>query len=110
MSSRKKPPETVDTDSVSRKIVGAEEAPHLYSDSVEVNSSLFDFRLHVRITLGRSKEEITYKHLCSLHLSPPHFKKLVQLLNEHLENYEQLFGEIPTQPLHDSEENDSKQH
>ena len=78
------------------EIVGADDCPILYADAMEVGASFFDFKLNPRVTIRREGDVLRQRQLCSLRISPPHFKRLVEVMNHHLDIYEQQFGAIPT--------------
>lgn len=70
-----------------------------YANSVEIRSSLWDFRFKCGEMVDATAEKIFIKDLCVLYMSPSHAKAVSILLARQVKAYEDRFGEIPTPPL-----------
>lgn len=69
-----------------------------YSNSVKVSSNTFDFQLSFNLkTIDNSgKEQV--EELTTVCMSPQHAKVLLNILNNHIRNYEEHLGEIQLEP------------
>ena len=93
-------------DGVKITVEGIAESPILYADNMEIGASFFDFKLNPRVTVMQQGREVLQRQLCSIRMSPPHFKKFVEVAASHLDQYEKRFGPIPTDPISDDNSND----
>lgn len=79
--------------------VNAENMMSYYSNSVEIGSSVWDFRLKCGEMLDATPEKIVIKDLCIVYMSPNHAKAVSILLARQIKAYEDRFGEITVPPL-----------
>ncbi|WP_447963978.1 DUF3467 domain-containing protein [Nitrospira sp. Ecomares 2.1] len=82
-----------------REVMGVEEAPTYYSNSVEIATSLWDIRIRFGELKEASREHLIVKNLATVYLSPAHAKAVSVLLAEKIKDYELTFGAIPTAPI-----------
>ena len=69
-----------------------------YANSVQVQKSVWDFRLTFGTAYQETAEEITINAFQTVYLSPQQAKALTALLQQNVANYESAFGEIKLDP------------
>lgn len=79
--------------------INVENMTSYYSNSVEIGSSVWDFRLKCGEMVEATSEKIVIKDLCILYMSPSHAKAVSILLARQVKAYEDQFGEITVPPL-----------
>jgi hypothetical protein len=69
-----------------------------YANSVQVQMSVWDFRLSFGTAHQDTAEEITINTFHAIYLSPQQAKALWNVLGQNLAQYEQTFGHITLEP------------
>ena len=69
-----------------------------YANSVQVQKSVWDFRLTFGTAYQETVEEITINTFQTVYLSPQQAKALLGLLQQNVSGYESAFGEIKLDP------------
>ena len=69
-----------------------------YANSVQVQKSVWDFRLTFGTAYQETAEQITINTFQTVYLSPQQAKALMALLQQNVSNYEAAFGEIKLDP------------
>jgi Protein of unknown function (DUF3467) len=69
-----------------------------YANSVQVQKSVWDFRLTFGTAYQETVEEITINSFQTIYLSPQQAKALCSVLEQNLLQYEQAFGTISLEP------------
>ncbi len=69
-----------------------------YANSVQVQMSVWDFRLSFGTAHQETAEEITINTFQALYLSPQQAKALWNVLGQNLAQYEQTFGHLSLEP------------
>ena len=69
-----------------------------YANSVQVQKSVWDFRLTFGTAFQDSAEEITINAFQTVYLSPQQAKALWNVLGQNVVQYEQTFGTIALEP------------
>jgi hypothetical protein len=69
-----------------------------YANSVQVQKSVWDFRLTFGTAYQETVEEITINSFQTIYLSPQQAKALCSVLEQNLLQYEQAFGPIALEP------------
>src|ERR1700744_2576047 len=69
-----------------------------YANSVQVQKSVWDFRLTFGTAYQEKPEEITIQSFQTIYLSPQQAKALCNLLGQNLVQYEHAFGAISLEP------------
>ena len=69
-----------------------------YANSVQVQMSVWDFRLSFGTAHQESAEEITINTFQAIYLSPQQAKALWNVLGQNLAQYEQTFGQVALEP------------
>jgi hypothetical protein len=69
-----------------------------YANSVQVQKSVWDFRLTFGTAYQEKPEEITIQSFQTIYLSPQQAKALCNLLGQNLVQYEHAFGNISLEP------------
>jgi hypothetical protein len=69
-----------------------------YANSVQVQKSVWDFRLTFGIAYQEKAEEIIVNSFQTVYLSPQQAKALCSVLEQNLVQYEQAFGAITLDP------------
>jgi hypothetical protein len=69
-----------------------------YANSVQVQKSVWDFRLTFGTAYQETVEEITISSFQTIYLSPQQAKALCSVLEQNLLQYEQAFGSITLEP------------
>lgn len=85
------------------KTASFEEILRIYSNTVKMSFSLYDFQLifgNAAFDSISENQRIDVQAQMLVHMSPQHFKVMVGILNNYLEKYEKDFGKIaiPTEP------------
>ena len=70
------------------------EVVQFYVNSAAINSSFYDFQIHLANQTFSNDNVLEVKEMCQLFMSPQHTKMFCKLLVENLNNYESKFGEI----------------
>jgi|GEM_PF-4993339 len=68
--------------------------PVIYSNSVGISCGAFDVTLHI----GMQMPEGDFVPQAIVFLSWPHAKKLVEILQNEINRYEKMYGQIKTEP------------
>jgi hypothetical protein len=69
-----------------------------YANSVQVQKSVWDFRLTFGTAYQETAEQITINTFQTVYLSPQQAKALCSLLEQNLLQYEHTFGAIALEP------------
>jgi hypothetical protein len=69
-----------------------------YANSVQVQKSVWDFRLTFGTAYQEKPEEITVQSFQTIYLSPQQAKALCNILGQNLVQYEHAFGTISLEP------------
>jgi flagellar protein FlaG len=69
-----------------------------YANSVQVQKSVWDFRLTFGTAFQETAEQITINTFQTVYLSPQQAKALCNVLGQNLVQYEQTFGQIALEP------------
>ncbi len=69
-----------------------------YANSVQVQKSVWDFRLTFGTAFQDTAEQITINAFQTVYLSPQQAKALCNVLGQNLIQYEQTFGAISLEP------------
>ena len=69
-----------------------------YANSVQVQKSVWDFRLTFGTAYQEKVDEITISAFQTIYLSPQQAKALCNVLGQNLVQYEQTFGTISLEP------------
>jgi flagellar protein FlaG len=69
-----------------------------YANSVQVQKSVWDFRLTFGTAYQETAEQITINTFQTVYLSPQQAKALCSLLEQNLIQYEHAFGTIALEP------------
>jgi hypothetical protein len=69
-----------------------------YANSVQVQKSVWDFRLTFGTAYQEKPEEITVQSFQTIYLSPQQAKALCNILGQNLVQYEHAFGPISLEP------------
>jgi Protein of unknown function (DUF3467) len=69
-----------------------------YANSVQVQKSVWDFRLTFGTAYQETAEEITINTFQTVYLSPQQAKALCNVLGQNLLQYEHTFGTIALEP------------
>jgi hypothetical protein len=77
-------------------VVGPSERPTFYSNNTQVRMSLYDAVLDLGVAEVGSPGRLVVHQTARVIMSIPHVKKLADLLNRQLAEYEQQHGPIPT--------------
>ena len=80
------------------RVSESEDYNDLYSNSVQVKMSVWDFQLVFGTMASSSPEEVTFTSKQGIYLSPQQAKALFNVLGQNLQQYENTFGEISLEP------------
>ncbi len=69
-----------------------------YANSVQVQMSVWDFRLSFGTAHQETADEITINSFQAIYLSPQQAKALWNVLGQNLAQYEQTFGHLALEP------------
>lgn len=69
-----------------------------YANSVQVQMSVWDFRLTFGTAHQESEEKVTINAFEAIYLSPQQAKALWNVLGQNLVQYEQTFGQLSLDP------------
>ena len=69
-----------------------------YANSVQVQKSVWDFRLTFGTAYQETAEEVIINAFQTVYLSPQQAKALWNVLGQNLSQYEQAFGELHLEP------------
>ena len=69
-----------------------------YANSVQVQKSVWDFRLTFGTAYQEKVDEVTISSFQTIYLSPQQAKALCSVLEQNLAQYEQAFGTITLEP------------
>ncbi|MHB8577412.1 MAG: DUF3467 domain-containing protein, partial [Dehalococcoidia bacterium] len=69
-----------------------ENLPYIYANHMELKISLFDIWLDLGVLEEASEERLRVRPAARVILSPQIAKVLMNILNEKMSNYEQVFG------------------
>jgi hypothetical protein len=69
-----------------------------YANSVQVQKSVWDFRLTFGTAYQEKPEEVIIQSFQTIYLSPQQAKALCNLLGQNLVQYEHAFGSISLEP------------
>ena len=69
-----------------------------YANSVQVQKSVWDFRLTFGTAYQETAEQITINAFQTIYLSPQQAKALMNILGHNLAQYEQTFGTLALEP------------
>ena len=69
-----------------------------YANSVQVQKSVWDFRLTFGTAYQETAEQITINTFQTVYLSPQQAKALLGLMQQNVGQYEAAFGEIKLEP------------
>jgi hypothetical protein len=69
-----------------------------YANSVQVQMSVWDFRLSFGTAQQDTPEQVTIRNFQAVYLSPQQAKALWNVLAQNLAQYEQAFGQITLEP------------
>ena len=69
-----------------------------YANSVQVQKSVWDFRLTFGTAYQDTAEQVTINAFQTIYLSPQQAKALCNVLNQNLLQYEHTFGTIALEP------------
>ena len=69
-----------------------------YANSVQVQMSVWDFRLSFGTAHQETADEITINTFQAIYLSPQQAKALWNVLAQNLAQYEQTFGQLALEP------------
>jgi Protein of unknown function (DUF3467) len=69
-----------------------------YANSVQVQMSVWDFRLSFGTAHQETAEEITIDTFQTIYLSPQQAKAMWNVLGQNLAQYEQTFGHLALEP------------
>lgn len=78
------------------QMVGAEEAPIIYANNIQLNTSIYDFILGLGQIMDVNEERLLVKTQVKVAMSPQHAKSLAIIIMRQVDKYEQQFGELPT--------------
>jgi hypothetical protein len=76
----------------------AEEYREIYSNSVQVRVSVWDFLLIFGLVHQDSPEQVNVQNSLGVYLSPQQAKALWNILGQNLAQYEQTFGTLALEP------------
>ena len=76
----------------------APEYREIYSNSVQVRVSVWDFQLVFGIVHQDSPDEVNVQNALGVYLSPQQAKALLNVLQQNVTQYEAAFGEIRLEP------------
>jgi hypothetical protein len=80
----------------------------VYSNSVELKMSVFDFELVFGKILTGDEKKLVIEERVSVSMSPQHAKVFLKVLSDNVKNYEMRFGPIGTQMANPGDPDDSK--
>jgi hypothetical protein len=70
----------------------------IYSNSVQVRVSVWDFQLIFGLAQQESAEQVNVQNALGVYLSPQQAKALFNVLGQNLAQYEQTFGALALEP------------
>jgi hypothetical protein len=70
----------------------------IYSNSVQVRVSVWDFQLIFGLAHQESAEQVNVENSLGVYLSPQQAKALFNILGQNLAQYEQTFGVLALEP------------
>ena len=76
----------------------APEYREIYSNSVQVRVSVWDFQLVFGIVHQDSPDEVNVQNALGVYLSPQQAKARFNILGQNLAQYEQTFGQLALEP------------
>jgi flagellar protein FlaG len=76
----------------------SEDYREIYSNSVQVRVSVWDFQLVFGLALSESPDQVTIRNHQAIFLSPQQAKALWNVLGQNLAQYEQAFGTLNLEP------------
>ena len=76
----------------------ADEYREIYSNSVQVRVSVWDFQLVFGLASSESPDQVTIRNHQAIFLSPQQAKALWNILGQNLAQYEQTFGALALEP------------
>ena len=76
----------------------ADEYREIYSNSVQVRVTVWDFLLVFGLVHQESAEQVDVKNALGVYLSPQQAKALWNILGQNLAQYEQTFGALALEP------------
>lgn len=79
-------------------ITPMEEAPFIYTNSVQMKMSVYDLALELGIVAAADPQRTRVRPVARVVMSPQHAKALASILNAHIQAYERLFGPITDSP------------
>jgi flagellar protein FlaG len=71
----------------------------IYSNSVQVRVSVWDFLLVFGLANQDSAEQVNVQNALGVYLSPQQAKALWNVLGQNLAQYEQTFGQLQLEPV-----------
>lgn len=77
--------------------VGLESIVTVYSNTVSIVASAYDFRLTFGLMLGHQDGVAQRKMFAQIYITPVHAKALAALLSRQIEVYEARYGTLPSQ-------------
>lgn len=80
------------------RVSESEDYNDLYSNSVQIKMSVWDFHLVFGTMSSSSPEEVSFTSKQGIYLSPQQAKALFNILGQNLAQYEATFGELKLEP------------
>ena len=80
------------------QLTQTEEYREIYSNSVQVRVSVWDFLLVFGLVHQESPEQVNVNNTLGVYLSPQQAKALWNVLGQNLAQYEQTFGALALEP------------
>lgn len=87
------------------RVTESEDYNDLYSNSVQVKMSVWDFQLVFGTMSSSSPDEVTFTSKQGIYLSPQQAKALFNVLGQNLQQYENTFGELSLEPKFNGQSN-----
>ncbi len=82
------------------RVSESEDYNDLYSNSVQIKMSVWDFHLVFGTMSSASPEEVSFTSKQGIYLSPQQAKALFNILGQNLAQYEATFGELKLEPTY----------
>lgn len=83
------------------RVTESEDYNDLYSNSVQIRMSVWDFHLVFGTMQSATAEEVNFTSKQGIYLSPQQAKALFNILGQNLAQYESTFGELKLEPSFD---------
>ncbi len=80
------------------RVTESEDYNDLYSNSVQIRMSVWDFHLVFGTMQSANPDEVAFTSKQGIYLSPQQAKALFNILGQNLAQYESTFGEIKLEP------------